>query len=252
MQPAGEGGEGMEEVAGDKKEGVLSGPPDIEAILSTLSKEELEELVLANLALLTESAVKDLSTGNPTLKILLTRYHGECKTAQGNYTGEMINGLPNGQGSCVEPMNIHFWVTREAEGDYFNGKKDGFIKEPFMMNFLTALYHYENGAHRGPSKMFFTPSDPDAHSSYALSLKLDQICSWGFKDKSKRLGIWTFLRSPNGTCYFQSYLSTIPIKINIIGSVVELYSSSCESGQKHIFTLKQEGASLPKTIGQLF
>ena len=91
----------MEEVAGDKKEGVLSGPPDIEAILSTLSKEELEELVLANLALLTESAVKDLSTGNPTLKILLTRYHGECKTAQGNYTGEMINGTPNGQGTLI-------------------------------------------------------------------------------------------------------------------------------------------------------
>ena len=89
-------------------------------LLKRMSREAVKELFIDAYNMLTKNPPKDFTTNNKTLASILKRYPGTYNFADGStYTGEMVNGLPNGKGKRT-------WADGHTyDGEFFNGREDG-------------------------------------------------------------------------------------------------------------------------------
>jgi hypothetical protein len=72
-------------------------PPSISSIIDALSDDELDNLTLSIVDILTKNLKKDLFTRNELLKRLLSRYKLKTKDRYPIYEGEGLNDLPTEQ-----------------------------------------------------------------------------------------------------------------------------------------------------------
>jgi len=80
------------------------------------------------IALIAKNDIGDYGSDNEVIKGLVARYNGDSTTSYGDYHGELINGLPNGNG-VVRFDRIIFQRGRYLNGRCFGkGLADGRIR----------------------------------------------------------------------------------------------------------------------------
>jgi len=91
----------------------------LENMVDKLPKDKLRDILVETLRLLTRHIPGDLSTSNDYLASILSRTRGQWQPPSGNYSGDIVCGVANGQGVLTSGNKGMY------DGHFINGVKHG-------------------------------------------------------------------------------------------------------------------------------